>query len=694
MSDPVDRTAAGPAPLSPNALRVLERRYLARDATGRVVETPEALFRRVAENVAEADRTLAWEGLRDPDAAAACFYRMMSRLEFLPNSPTLMNAGRELQQLCACFVLPVEDSMEGIFDTLRQAALIHKTGGGTGFGFSKLRPRNSRVRSTSGVASGPVSFLRVYNAATEAIKQGGTRRGANMGVLRVDHPDILEFIDCKRDGADVNNFNISVALTDVFMHALAVDAPYDLIDPRDGRPAGRLRARDVFDRIVDAAWLCGDPGILFIDRINEANPTHHAAPIEATNPCGEQPLSANEACTLGSINLGMMVSGAAPAIDWDRLASTAREAVHFLDNVIEVNRYPLPEIEAITRRNRRIGVGVMGWADLLIALEIPYDSNEALELGERVMSFLNDRTRQASADLAADRGAFPNYAGSRHDAPGARPIRNATTTTIAPTGTLSIIAGASGGIEPLFAVAFSRRHVLDLAEGEAMFEVHPLFVQRARAMGFFSDGLVDRLAAVGSVRRLGNGEIPESIRRVFATAHDIEPIWPVRMQAAFQRHCDNAVSKTVNLPVSATREDVRTVYLSAYEMGCKGVTIYRDRSRRAQVLATGSAEGSHPRASAPPLGSPPGKAHRSDLPREAATLSRYMREGRIRRLEPLGRALQRHMREAHKPSAPSGSTPVAESGSGPSPACPDCGGTVWHEAGCPSCRYCGFTPCG
>jgi len=551
-----NRSPAG-RPLSANALRVLERRYLAKDDDGKVVETPDQMFRRVARAVAEADRHLPFDGSRDPAASAETFHAMMSSLEFLPNSPTLMNAGREIPQLCACFVLPVEDSMEGIFEALKRTAVIHKTGGGTGFSFSLLRPRSSRVRSTSGIASGPVSFMKVFNAATEAIKQGGARRGANMGILRVDHPDILEFIDCKRDGTEVTNFNISVAVTDAFMRAVARGESFDLIDPREGRAAGSLDAREVFDRMVQNAWLCGDPGILFIDRINEANPTRHIAAIEATNPCGEQPLSPNEACTLGSINLGLMLEGnGEPRIDYAKLARAIRDGVHFLDNVVEVTRYPVEEIQRVTRSNRRIGLGVMGWADLLIALEIPYDSEQAVALGESLMSFISEGARRASAELAEQRGPFPNFQGSPLERAGHPPMRNATTTTVAPTGTISIIAGASSGIEPLFAVAYARRNILDMELGDEMREVHPRYAE---------------MSAAGQAR-------------VFATAHGLSPEGHVRMQAAFQKHCDSAVSKTVNLPESATPGDVERVYRLAYDLGCKGVTVYRDRSRAGQVL--------------------------------------------------------------------------------------------------------------
>ncbi len=646
------------ATLTSSAVRVLERRYLVRDDAGRIAETPDGLFRRVALCVAEADRTLPFQGRRDPERSAASFHAMMRSLEFLPNSPTLMNAGREVQQLCACFVLPVEDSMEGIFESLKQAAIIHKTGGGTGFSFSRLRPRNSRVRSTRGVASGPVSFMRVYDAATEAIKQGGTRRGANMGVLRVDHPDILEFIDCKRDGTGIVNFNISVAVTDGFMDALAADTDYPLSPPAPAGGPARLRARDVFERMVDGAWACGDPGVIFIDRINAANPTSHVAPIEATNPCGEQPLAANEACTLGSINLGRMIDARGRDFDLERLRRTVHEAVHFLDNVIEVNHYPLPVIEGVTRSNRRIGLGVMGWADALIAMEIPYDSDEALSRARRVMRFIDEESKVASAALAAERGAYPAFAGSRHQLAGGAPLRNATTTTVAPTGTISIIAGASSGIEPLFAVAYARRNILDLAGEEEMYEVHPAFVARADALGIMSDRLLAEVAAAGSPRRLRDGRIPAPVARVFATAWDVSPEWHVRMQAAFQEHCDNAVSKTVNLPATATRDDVRTAFMTAWQLGCKGVTIYRDRSRRRQVLYAG----------------PPGR-------RASHPLAHLSVAGERVGLETLGRAMHRAMIASRAARA------------APRAACPDCSGTLRQDDGCLSCRYCGYSRC-
>jgi ribonucleoside-diphosphate reductase alpha chain len=729
--------------LSKNALTVLEKRYLKRDKDGKSLETPVAMFRRVATTIAAADKK--FDKKAEIGMLTDKFYSMMVDFEFLPNSPTLMNAGRELGQLSACFVLPVGDSMEEIFDAVKFTALIHKSGGGTGFSFSRLRPANDVVMSTTGISSGPLSFMRVFDIATETIKQGGTRRGANMGILRVDHPDIMDFIMCKDDQKHLNNFNISVGITDAFMKAVEKDADYNIVNPRDNEPVGTLNAGKVFSRIVKQAWQNGEPGIIFLDRLNKDNPTPHIGAIESTNPCGEQPLLPYESCNLGSINLGKMVRN--NEIDWERLGEVVALAVHFLDNVIEVNNYPLPQIKEMTTANRKIGLGVMGWADMLILLGLPYNSPDAIALGEKVMRFINDEGHAASRELANKRGPFPNFKGSIYDRPGLVPIRNATVTTIAPTGTISIIAGASSGVEPLFAVSFIRQ-VLDK---NILVEVNPIFEEIAKKRGFYSEALMQQIAEHGTIQDIL--EIPEDVRRIFITAHDITPEDHIEMQAAFQRYTDNAVSKTVNFPNNATIDDVEKVYRLANKLNCKGVTIYRDGSRDEQVLSTGKKE----EKAAPHVEDK--KVVKRERPRALQGWTYQMQTGcgpiyitinedksglfelfttmgkaggcAASQCEAIGRMVSLAWRSGvqarqvikqllgiscHAPSG-FGDNKVLSCADGVAKAiqthmmakgydtgleakapergaCPECGGIVEHEGGCAVCRVCGYSECG
>lgn len=742
--------------LTNNALTVLEKRYLRKDEDGKLTEDPVGMFKRVADAVAQAEAGYG-KSSKQVHRVAAEFYNMMSDLDFLPNSPTLMNAGRELGQLSACFVLPIEDSVDSIFETVKNTALIHKSGGGTGFAFSRLRPANDCVCSTNGISSGPISFMEVFNGATEAIKQGGTRRGANMGCLRIDHPDIIDFITCKQDTTKLTNFNISVLVTEEFMEAAANGDDYALLNPRNGAVVKHLNAAKVFDLIVNMAWRNGEPGIIFIDRINRDNPTPHIGAIESTNPCGEQPLLPYESCNLGSINLGHMiiVRDGKAEVDYDRLQHTVQMAVRFLDDVIDVNRYPLESIAETTRSNRKIGLGVMGFADMLIQLGVPYDSEEGIALAEQVMSMVSKEAQKASRELAEERGVFPNFKGSVFDRDEAMEIRNATVTTIAPTGTLSIIAACSSGIEPLFAISYVKR-VMDGAE---LVEVNPQFEKIAREREFYSEELMRKIAEQGSVRDIP--EVPEDVRRVFCTALDIAPVWHVRMQAAFQRFTDNAVSKTVNFPEDATAEDVRLVYELAYREGCKGCTIYLYGSRDAQVLnvsgkdkktaqdpASAVVRGPRPRparthGSTERINTGCGNMYVTINEDENGLCEVFASMGKAggcapSQLEAIGRlislslragvdphSIQKHLRgiRCHTPAWGNGGTVLScadaigiavehylterdtgivtdEISKGFSKldtlvgACPDCGCAVEHESGCVVCRFCGFSKCG
>jgi ribonucleoside-diphosphate reductase alpha chain len=726
------RELAGDLNLSPNAVVVLKRRYLKKDEKGQPTEAAPDMFRRVAETIAQVDR------LYDPEADVAAttrkFYDLMASLAFLPNSPTLMNAGRELGQLSACFVLPVEDSIESIFEAIKHTALIHKSGGGTGFSFSRIRPENDPVLSTKGVASGPISFMNIFDVATETIKQGGTRRGANMGLLRVDHPDIEKFITCKNDTKKLTNFNISVGLTDAFMEAVLKNKAFPLINPRTGRETRSVKAPQLFDLIVQSAWATGEPGVIFLDAINRDNPLPHLGEIEATNPCGEQPLLPYESCNLGSLNLAKVVEDG--SINYRALKEVVHNAVHFLDNVIDANRFPLPVIAEKTRQNRKIGLGIMGFADMLLKLGVRYNSEEAVQVAQEVMAFITKEARAASAALAAKRGSFPSFKGSRYDGNGVGPLRNATVTTIAPTGTISIIAGASSGIEPLFAVSYVRR----VLEGTELVEVHPYFEEVARRRGFYSPELMRAIAKTGSIRDFQ--EIPRDIRRLFVTAHEISPVWHIKIQAAFQKHTDNAVSKTVNFPNQATPEDVRQVYLMAFEQGLKGVTIYRDGSREDQVLSFGEQKSRQPQYITPRprptrttgvtevITTGCGKLYVTVNSDDLGFCEVFAQMGKTggcasSQIESTGRLISLALRSGVKLEAiikqitgircPS---PIWQNGTqvlscpdaiskvlsrvaqveAPAPsasmtACPDCGGTVEHEGGCLVCRACGFSKC-
>lgn len=660
--------------LSENAIKVLEKRYLKRDTQGNCIEKPADMFRRVADTVAKGD--LKYGATKDDvKKLSDRFYDAITNCQFMPNSPTLMNAGRELGQLAACFVLPIEDSLEGIFETIKNTALIHQSGGGTGFSFSRLRPKNDVVHSTMGISSGPVSFMEVFNAATEAVKQGGTRRGANMGILRVDHPDILEFIDCKADNNKLNNFNISVAITDKFMEAYFNNKDYDLVNPHTKKTTGKLNAKFVFDKIVDSAWRNGEPGIVFIDTMNYDNPTPQIGAIESTNPCGEVPLLPYEACNLGSINLNKMVkenNDGTCSVDWDLLAKTTRTAIRFLDNIITINKYPLPQIAEMVNNNRKIGLGIMGWADMLMKIGISYASEQGTKLASQIIEFIDYESKCESIELSKERGRFANFKGSIYDSEyylynkykdksagkisdeqwkeldnkiKKFGIRNATTTCIAPTGTISMIAGASGGIEPLFGLVFSRL-ILDNTE---MLEINPIFKNYMIKHNLYSEELMKKIAIDGSIAHINN--IPENVKKIFVTAHDVTPYWHVKMQAAFQLHTDNAVSKTVNFVESATRDDIKETYILAYKSHLKGITVYRNNSRTFQPM---------------------------NLKKEEKKSEKIIEE-KIKNPE---KTIQIEKNEEYNPS-----------GEVKTIICPECGNKIEMAEGCYICLNCGYSGC-
>lgn len=660
--------------LSENAIKVLEKRYLKRDTQGNCIEKPADMFRRVADTVAKGD--LKYGATKDDvKKLSDRFYDAITNCQFMPNSPTLMNAGRELGQLAACFVLPIEDSLEGIFETIKNTALIHQSGGGTGFSFSRLRPKNDVVHSTMGISSGPVSFMEVFNAATEAVKQGGTRRGANMGILRVDHSDILEFIDCKADNNKLNNFNISVAITDKFMEAYFNNEDYDLVNPHTKKTTGKLNAKFVFDKIVDSAWRNGEPGIVFIDTMNYDNPTPQIGAIESTNPCGEVPLLPYEACNLGSINLNKMVkenNDGTCSVDWDLLAKTTRTAIRFLDNIITINKYPLPQIAKMVNNNRKIGLGIMGWADMLMKIGISYASEQGTKLASQIIEFIDYESKCESIELSKERGRFVNFKGSIYDSEHYLynkykdksagkisdeqwkeldnkikkfGIRNATTTCIAPTGTISMIAGASGGIEPLFGLVFSRL-ILDNTE---MLEINPIFKNYMIKHNLYSEELMKKIAIDGSIAHINN--IPENVKKIFVTAHDITPYWHVKMQAAFQLHTDNAVSKTVNFVESATRDDIKETYILAYKSHLKGITVYRNNSRTFQPM---------------------------NLKKEEKKSEEIIKE-KIKNPE---KTIQTEKNEEYNPS-----------GEVKTIICPECGNKIEMAEGCYICLNCGYSGC-